>query len=106
LIVLVDLSFKLYLPACRRSFFATAELKLFSTVLRGRAVDLFFNSGLAAGGILAARQPESGDVGRLNLFNLGGSVAFELRLCMPRVAERWQLTSQHVADRLPDTGFG
>jgi hypothetical protein len=41
-----------------------------------------------------------------NLFNLGGSVAFELRLCMPRVAERWQLTSQHVADRLPDTGFG
>jgi hypothetical protein len=41
-----------------------------------------------------------------NLFNLGGSVAFELHLCMLRVAERWQLMSPRVADRLPDTGFG
>jgi hypothetical protein len=41
-----------------------------------------------------------------NFFNLGGSVAFELHLCMLRVAERWQLMSQRVVDGLLDTGFG
>jgi hypothetical protein len=41
-----------------------------------------------------------------NFFNLGGSVAFESHLCMHRVAERWQLTSLHVVDGLPGTGFG
>jgi len=41
-----------------------------------------------------------------NFFNLGGSVAFESHLCMQRVAERWQLLSQRVADGLLDTGFG
>ena len=62
--VLVGLVFKVYLPARLRSFFATAELRLFSTILSGRTVDLFFNSGTAAGGIPAVRQPESGDVAR------------------------------------------
>jgi hypothetical protein len=62
---LVGLGFKASSPARGRSFFATAELKLFSTVLRGGAIDLFFDSGTAAGGMRAVRQPESGVVARL-----------------------------------------
>jgi hypothetical protein len=64
-IALVDLDFKAYLTVRLRSFFATAELKLFSTVLRGRTVDLFLNSGMAAGGMRAGRRPESGQVAPL-----------------------------------------
>ena len=89
------------MPACRRSFFATAELKLFSTVLRGRAVDLFFNLGIAAGDILAARQPESGDVARLKFIQSwrecgfrvaplhaarGGTMAVDVAACGGRLA--------------------
>jgi hypothetical protein len=47
-VALVGLNFKSYLSNCIRSFFAPAELRLFSTVLRGRAVDLFLNSRMAA----------------------------------------------------------
>jgi hypothetical protein len=102
------LSFKVYVPACRRSFFATAELKLFSTVLRGRAVDLFFNSGMAAGGMLAVRQPESGEVARLKFIQSwrecgfrvaplhaarGGTMAVDVAACGgPLVGRRFRVS--------------
>ena len=62
---LVDLILKADLVGSQPFFFATAELMLFSTVFQSRAVDLFFDSGVAAGAIVAVRQPGSGDVARL-----------------------------------------
>jgi hypothetical protein len=52
---LFDLEFKADWRGGHRLFFAAAELKLFSTKFRSRAVDLFFDSGTAAEGARAGR---------------------------------------------------
>jgi len=81
-------------------------LKLFSTVLRGRAVDLFLNSGMTAGTSLSCSSLNRMTLQAQIFFNLGGSVALVSHLCMSRVAERWRSITQRVVDGLPDTGFG
>jgi hypothetical protein len=61
--------------------FATAELKLFSTILRGRAIDLFFDSGIAAGACALYGNRNQASSRASIFFNLGGSVAFESHFC-------------------------
>ena len=94
------------MPARRRSFFATAELKLFSTVLRGRAVDLFFNLGMAAGDILAARQPESGDVARLKFIQSWRECGFRVAPLHAARGGTMAVDFAACGDGLLDTGFG
>jgi len=87
---LVDLILKADLVGSQPFFFATAELMLFSTVFQSRAVDLFFDSGVAAGAIVAVRQPGSGDVARLKFLQ-------SWRECGFRVAPLHALRGEKVA---------
>lgn len=90
---LVDLAFKSDLVGSLRLFFATVELKLFSTIFRSRPVDLFFVSGVAVGSTFDALHLEAVASRDSKFFNLGGSVAFESHLCMLSVAKWWQFTT-------------